>query len=296
MAYRKIKIYSYKTQGDYHKKTGKDCQDVIKIKIVKENEKTIRRILSLSDGAGSAKYGGIGARENAEAVTGYFEKMSLKEFLQLPEKRQKREILNACQKAINKQSILKKCTDKHQFSATLLLVVIEKNKILVAHLGDGYIAMSDQSGNNLTFQSEPDNGSAANVTYFTVSHNAVEHLRLSVIDTGKIDVSSLVMTSDGLCTMLSNRGYGKMESTVKELLTLFLSGKAQTKEDLKIILNEMTELPHEENNDDRSIILMTLCPHEELQKGKQIRNISFFHFITKKVRRKKDDKTIGRKD
>lgn len=87
--------------------------------------------------------------------------------------------------------------DKKELASTLLGIVIDpgKEKYCMLHLGDGVIAVQEESG-KVYLLSEPENGRKMTETVLSTSEHALGHLR---IHKGNLDkMKGIVLASDGI--------------------------------------------------------------------------------------------------
>lgn len=272
-----MRIYRLVRRGRGHKKRGIECQDFAECRWV--SAETL--VLALSDGAGSAKFAREASRSNVEAVLELFSKISLEAFLRLPEVKQKEAILEACLEKLKKCAEDNQDLDKRQYSATLLFAVINEAYIYYGHLGDGAVHLTDQEGKSC-FYSPPDNGETNRSTFFTVSTDALEHLRVTVVDRKTHDISMVLMMSDGPELMFGDRGFGNPIETAEEIAPFLVNGEVENDGEFEELLDEMTEL-ESEKSDDWSLLAAVLMdkfvvkeedgeetvPKKELQKDAQ---------------------------
>lgn len=203
----------YVVRGRRHEKLGMKCQDYI-CRVQRDGKKAI----ALADGAGRTDLGYLGASTAAETAAGIL----IGEFgsLFLMEKEE------VCQKImVSVQRELyalcgrynAKLTDVH---STLLAAVCEEktNRILVIHLGDGFIVKEGKNGKRIV--SYPDNGRSRYETYLTSMNSAKDRLRVyrgTIADDDKI--------------FLLSDGWSEFMKTKEDILlfadeSLFYEGKS----------------------------------------------------------------------
>lgn len=208
--------------------------------------------MALSDGASSAKHAETAAHANVEAILRLFDNISLDDFIRKDADTQSAAILTACREMIRERAKAIRSSSARDYAATLLFAVFDGKNMLTGHLGDGAIFAMDANG-RLAFSSDPDNyEEQSNRTYFTVSSDAEEHLRLNLHEAS--DLVGLVMTSDGAYTMFRNRGGGDAANTALELMRYAAEGEMRCHADLADILNQMAEVPME-RLDDWSVLI-----------------------------------------
>ena len=179
-------VIASSTTGLYHKNEGLISQDYFAFK------QTSQRIVAVvSDGAGSAKYGRIGAKCVCETATRI---LSRADFSQI-----KQSIIDGIQSSrdilinhrLNKQKNENGLID---FAATVVGVVVQKNKGIFFHIGDGAgIALSENKTDSYII-SEPENGIFSSETFFYTMDDWKDSLRFTTFK----DASSLFLMTDGV--------------------------------------------------------------------------------------------------
>lgn len=269
----------YLGTGIFHEKEGNPCQDALASRSMENGN----RVWALSDGAGSAAFAAQASRGNVEAVLGFFEAHPLKQFLLLPEQAQKEEILGACWEALERTSgeFAERAWD---FSATLLFFVWDGACWLAGHLGDGFLTVLDREWAAIV-TSEPDNHGAGNETWFTVSRDAREHLRLYT-DPERMP-GQLLMASDGPCAMFRTRS-GSHRETAEELLGYVRQGDVTSAQTLAEVLDQMTYYAYD-RRDDWSLLIWS--PEADFEPQVEIIAQSMLEREMEKIKNKLREKT-----
>jgi len=176
-------LFGVSVRGDYHKKNNIDCQDAWEYKRTRDVI-----IISVSDGAGSSKKGGIGAKIAVQSAVKIKEKFSdlncnLQELAKSAAKRARR--------------TLEKESQEHgisceEFACTLLVVVIRRDRVSVAHVGDG--AVVGELNGKLELISEPEKSEYINETTFLTCEDWESALRI----TEEKEFNSLAIFTDGI--------------------------------------------------------------------------------------------------
>lgn len=239
-----MKILRFLRKGIAHKESGTECQDAAAYMQYAED----LAVLVISDGASQAGYARIGAECNVHAVLELFRQMPVEEFLAKTEAEQKQMILEQCLREIARKADNVQCYDLRQFSATLIFTVITKDLVLTGHLGDGAIYMTNAEHQSC-FSSKPENIQVSYRTYFTVSKDAYEHLFLQTVKRDELHPAMVVMMSDGPQLMFKDRGFGRAEETAEEMSPFLVTGQVTSDEDLRELLDAMTELESEKMDD-----------------------------------------------
>ena len=249
-----MNIMRYLGRGIHHEQEDLPCQDVI----LDRRAENGNQILVLSDGASSAAYAQQAAVENCRGLCACFEQYSLEDFLALEESVQKQTIVDACACALLEFLAgldLPEQVSRAELAATLLFVVMDERRILTGHLGDGGIFCVDNGA--VAYASAPDNRSGvSNRTYFTVSPDAVCHLRLHTLDRTQTPVRNILLTSDGAYHALEDY-YGDAEQTVLEMIELVKNGEVADAAGLRSVLSEIALVPIQ-RMDDWSMLLVDM--------------------------------------
>lgn len=247
----------YLGTGICHEKEGIPCQDALGSR----NMENGNRVWALSDGAGSAAFAAQASWGNVKAVMDFFEGHPLASFLLLPEQEQKEALLGACREALEKSS--EEFAERPwDFSATLLFFVWDGTHWLAGHLGDGFLTVIDREGTAI-ITSEPDNWGNRSGTWFTVSLDAGEHLRLYT-DPARLP-GQLLMVSDGPCAMFRTRSCSHFE-TAAELLGYVRQGDITSAQTLAEVLDQMTYYAYD-RRDDWSVLIWSAEADFESQDG-----------------------------
>ena len=199
---------SCEVQGRGHIKNQVPCQD--KTKTTFENG---TYVIALADGAGSAKLSHYGARCVVDGITELF----VRDFDVLYGKEDGRQVkLAIMEKLIMDISFRAEqlaCTLK-DLAATMLVVAINGDRFIIAHIGDGVIGYLD--GNVLKVASAPSNGEHANETYFVTSRNAINTMKLFKGNINRI--AGFVIMSDGTEHSLYNKKNNTLSSAIIKLM------------------------------------------------------------------------------
>ncbi len=210
--------------------------------------------MALSDGATSARFAKEAAKVTVESVINFFTGHTLSEFLMCGRTEQKEKVLNHILNALIICAKQVHCSDYREFSATLLFLIHDGTNLVTCHLGDGAIFLANSS-NDIVFVSEPDQMNGyANRTFFAVSRDAIEHIRIDWFDLADTDIIRALMMSDGAYLMFYNRGNRNASSTAKELLSYTKDRLISNNDDLCNTLNQMAEVPSE-RFDDWSVLI-----------------------------------------
>ena len=206
---KKWKVAGAKVQGRGHIKHDIPCQDAL----FSEQQSTFA-VASLADGAGSYKYSHIGAELVTTTVCHILEKY-FNSLYKIDNESAANRIFNYLNKKLDEKAN-ELDIDKKQLSSTLLFVaVMDNQRFLAGHIGDGCIGYIDPDGVNVL--SHPDNGEFPNVTFFLTSESSRGHMR---IYKGELeDKVGFIIMSDGGADNL----YSRQEQTLSKVVNNMLS-------------------------------------------------------------------------
>jgi transposase-like protein len=193
--------------GSKHLKAGFRCQDASAIKV---NQAKDALAACVCDGAGSARYSDLGAEAVANAVTKLLcEKANKFISNTLAEA----DILKTARAAIDEQVKIHGGEVK-DYACTIVALLVTNEKAVTAHLGDGVIAMVEDSSPRVL--SSPDNGEFANQTFFVTSSSAPHRMRVNVIPISPL-VKSFALMSDGAQASLYDKKNNIVSSVVEQM-------------------------------------------------------------------------------
>ena len=182
----KIRALSACVKGPLHKTRNMPCQDYCKYSNKGENFVGI-----ISDGAGSAKYGRIGAKILCETLVDLLPNVPFAEI--------KTAIINSIEIAREKLQFHRLNSKNNprglmSFAATLVGVVYHKDKGIFFHIGDG-AALAFLGGSFSKYViSTPENGAFSCETYFYTMDDWKECIRFTFFD----KAHTIMMMSDGV--------------------------------------------------------------------------------------------------
>ena len=232
-------------QGKSHIFDNIPCQD----KVFSLNYNDIC-IVSLADGAGSAKYSHIGA----ESVTKYICQNMENNFEQYFNEENgwviKQLLIHNIQQLLQSIAESNKCKI-NDLASTLLMVAIRNNNFIIIHIGDGVIGYL--SNDELKVASKPNNGEFANTTIFTTSPNVLDSVKLLK---GSINnITGFVLMSDGTEASLYQKKENKLAPAIKSIMKYM---NLLPIEKIQEQLNQsMENIIGKHTNDDCSIVLIT---------------------------------------
>jgi serine/threonine protein phosphatase PrpC len=225
---KKWKIIASSVAGPSHINRGKKCEDYYSYFSKGENF-----IAIISDGAGSKDYGKIGAKIICDSFIDIFKKTTFKN----AEEKIIKAIKLARKRAIfHRMNKTKSSGNLSDFSATVLGVMMFKNKGYFFHIGDGAaISFNHKELNNFN-TSMPHNGNYSNETFFYTMKNWEKHLRITPIE----NYNRIILMSDGVSNFAFKKKTKKLEDNFIVPINDFLSNaklKSKARAALKNTLN-----------------------------------------------------------
>ena len=204
------KTSEYTAAGKGHLKAGIPCQD--KVRTYRNGEVTV---ITLADGAGSAKLSHFGAEAVLNRVSrdlgDHFEEYFNESNASVIRKRLFSEVLDALEET---QSRLQ--CDLRDLSSTLLAAAVCGSRYFIVHIGDGVIGYLKDD--EVKVASGPDNGDFANETFFTTTPFALSRMRVIKGADGRI--GGFVLMSDGTETALYNKCTHELSQGIKKIMQM----------------------------------------------------------------------------
>lgn len=201
--FKRVRVKMYKTayayvQGRSHSEKNIPCQD----RVMSLTGKGVT-VLSLADGAGSAKHSDIGAEIAVTEINQWLSEL-FKDLYKMNEEDLKWLLSEVILESLEKEATQRKIAFK-ELSSTLLFVAVDSSKYLAGHLGDGIIGYMCSEGVETTIKvlSYPAKGEYHNSTFFTTASNLQEHLR--IYKGSMNNVEGFILMSDGAEESLFDR-------------------------------------------------------------------------------------------
>ena len=240
-----IHIIASSITGSYHKARNMPCQDNYKYK------KTKSKIVAIvSDGAGSAKYGHIGAKIICNTMCDILINASFTDI--------KQKIIDAISIARDKLTLhrFNKTKDEQgliDFAATLVGVYYNNGKGLFFHIGDG-AAIAFMNDNSTTI-SQPENGIFACETYFYTMEDWKDSLRF----TNFKKANNLMLMTDGVTGFAFKNDYEDIETKFLYPINSFLQNTPNKSKALRALNNTLSNPKASKiNPDDKTLLWVKL--------------------------------------
>lgn len=240
---KNIKVVATSIIGPLHETKKMPCQDYCRY-----SDKGKNFVAIVSDGAGSAKYGKIGARIICETMIDLLEN--------IPFKNIKERIVEAIEIArgkllrhrLNKTKNEEGITD---FAATIVGYVSDKKQGLFFHIGDGAALAIDTENNNEFIVSRPHNGLFACETFFYTMDDWKDFLRFTSFE--KPD--TVFLMSDGLTNFAFSNDFSKLEKGFIFPINDFLMNEPCKNKAIRALNNTFnTPKAKKLNSDDKTLL------------------------------------------
>jgi serine/threonine protein phosphatase PrpC len=238
--FKKVKVVAASVAGLLHVNNKISCQDCYKYAFGKN------LVAIVSDGAGSAKYGKIGAKVVCETLCDLLKNAKFevieKEIVHAVEIARKRLFNHRFNKTKNEKSL-------PSFAATIVGVVYYKKHGIFFHIGDGAALALCENADFVA--SRPENGNFSCETFFFTQEEWRENLRFTKIK----DVRSILLMSDGLTSFAFNRDFKNIEEKFVYPINEYLFNEENGAKAKKALMNTLN-MPKAQklNSDDKTLV------------------------------------------
>ena len=242
MKKNKIKVVTATVQGPMHCSKNLPCQDYC---LYSNSGKNF--VAVVSDGAGSAKYGKIGARIVCSTLVDLlknckFENIqnTVKHAIEVARGKIMRHRLN------NNHDI----SGMMKFAATVVGIVYFQNKGIFFHIGDGAaLALNDDYENFVI--SPPENGSFSCETFFYTQENWMQNLRFTNFE----KANTIFLMSDGLTNFSFSSDYRNIEKNFILPIHNFLIAESSKTKAQRALANTLNNAQARKlNSDDKTLL------------------------------------------
>ena len=237
-----IRIVAASVTGAMHRHKDLPCQDCF------GHAHGKNLVAIVSDGAGSAKYGKIGAKTVCTTLCDLLKNSSFKDI--------ENNISRAI--AVTRQKLMRHRLNKGKneagladFAATIVGMVYHQNRGIFFHIGDGAaIALQDDEGHKF-IASRPENGNFSCETFFFTQMAWAENLRFTNFESA----SSIFLMSDGLTNFSFTRDYQDIEKNFILPINSFLKDEKVKNKATRALTNTLN-MPKAQklNPDDKTLV------------------------------------------
>lgn len=242
-----IRVLSASIKGVLHSQQNVPCQDYC---LYQQDGRNF--IAIVSDGAGSAKYGRIGAKIICETLTSLLKNIDFAEA-----KKAIPQAIGIARSKLIRHRLNKTKSEKSlvDFAATLVGVICHKNKGLFFHIGDGAaLAFHDDKYQNFT-ASRPENGNFSCETYFYTMEDWKDCLRFTSFE----NANTIFLMSDGLTNFSFSRDYKTIEKSFLQPIADYLNKETNKTKALRALSNTLSNPQASKlNSDDKTLIWIKL--------------------------------------
>lgn len=242
-----IKVLSATVQGLRNNSRDVLCQDYCKFSTKGRNFVAV-----IADGAGSAKYGKIGAKVICETLVDLMQNAHAHNI--------KKSIAFAIEVARDKIKRHRLNKDKHgegihDFAATVVGLVFNKNEGLFFHIGDGVgIAFNNEDYKKFAI-SKPANGRFSCETYFYTMDDWKKNLRFTSFK----NFNTFILMSDGVTNFSLSSDFSTIDERFLAPINDFLNKETVKARAVKALKNTLKNPKAEKINPDDKTILWAKC-------------------------------------
>lgn len=242
-----IRIVAASVRGGLHQRSNMPCQDYFK------HTRGKNFVAVVSDGAGSAKFGKIGAKVVCETICDLLKNAGWNQIRDTIIHAVRVSRGKLCRHRFNKSKNEQGLGD---FSATVIGMVHHNGKGLFFHIGDGAgIAFLDDEHNEFV-ASRPENGSFSCETFFYTQQAWQENLRFLNFEKAK----SVFLMSDGVSSFSFSPDFRKIEKGFTSPIDAYLANEKDRRKALRA-LNNTLNMPKAQriNSDDKTLVWIRLA-------------------------------------
>ncbi|MBR1601442.1 MAG: protein phosphatase 2C domain-containing protein [Alphaproteobacteria bacterium] len=241
-------IISTSVRGALHKAKNLPCQDYYCTKCSGN-----KIVAIVSDGAGSAKYGKIGAKTVCETLCDILINSNLKNIRKNVVKAiniaREKLIFHRCNHCKTEEELI-------NFSATVVGTFYCNGQGIFFHIGDGAGIAFSQGKYKDFIISEPENGAYSCETYFYTMPDWKSSLRF----TSYKDVNRIVLMTDGITGFVFAQNTNKIRQNFLIPIAEYLDNEKNTKKAVNALYNTLDDYKAQHLNPDDKTILWIQLP------------------------------------
>lgn len=238
-----IRVIAATIQGPLHSNKNLPCQDYCRYITSGKNFVAV-----VSDGAGSAKFGKIGARIACDTLIDLLKNSAFDNIQEAVRHALEVARMKVLRHRLNKTHCARGMMD---FSATVVGVVYAQNKGIFFHIGDGAaLAICEEDINNFII-SPPSNGNFSCETFFYTQENWLENLRFTSFE--KVD--AIFLMSDGLTNFSFSVDFKNIEKQfILPIHSFFTQEKSKIKAQRALANTLNNDKARRLNSDDKTLL------------------------------------------
>lgn len=243
MKKNKIKVIAASIRGPMHINKNLPCQDFCRYETRSKNFVAI-----VSDGAGSAKYGKIGAKIICDTMIDLLKNIQFDEAREAIKKAISISRSKICRHRLNKT---KDEAGMMAFSATIVGIIYFGGKGLFFHIGDGAALAFRNGGYDDFVASPPENGNFSCETYFYTQANWMDNLRFTPLE----NAHTIFLMTDGLTNFSFAPDFRNIEKGFVMPINKFLEEESSRPKATKILANTLNNAKAKRlNSDDKTLL------------------------------------------
>ena len=241
---RRVRVVAASVAGPLHCHEKLPCQDYFKFRREGKNFVAV-----VSDGAGSARYGKVGARVICETIIDQLKNTRPHQIID----RTCKAVESARRKlSLHRLNKGKKQENLNDFAATMVGVVYNEGQGCFFHIGDGAALAFNSDGDLQNFvASRPENGNFSCETFFYTQENWKENLRFTRFE----NFDTIFLMSDGLTNFAFSGDFKQLERGFIWPIHKFLSAQKTQTRACRALANTLDNVQARKlNSDDKTLL------------------------------------------
>lgn len=238
-----IQVVATSVRGIWHENQNLPCQDYFC-----HQSRGQKLVAVVADGAGSAKYGKIGAKIVCETLCDVLMNGSMKkirqQIVQALETAREKLVLHRLNKQKSEMGLI-------DFAATVVGAVCYHQSGVFFHIGDGAALAFLQTPRGGAVISRPENGHFSCETYFYTMDDWKDSLRFTSFEKAQ----SLMLMTDGVTGFAFKNGYAYLEKKFVEPIDSYLQTEKSSRRAKRALNNTLSaQTARRLNPDDKTLL------------------------------------------